>query len=268
MTLLQDLLDVIYTDGDITAAGNEGTIITGFHLAGQVILTPSKKQLEQYAAAAAAAAAAGNSVVAAALAGPSKGVFGELMRFTCCAHDYTTKITGGQTYIVENLYQESGVNYIEATGVPGSPPGTVAVSAVKTYTTTTTQTTLTDWAGLYWMSGGGTNFQPTTGPKAEAVYVTVSGTAATDLVYMLTQPDRNYPIDDALQFKISDKTATLTKIGNTNTNDTMFPGPVDDLWPAGAIANAVQGLDAIRRLGRIDLAVHYPELGVTDTCSV
>ena len=22
------------------------------------------------------------------------------MRFTCCAHDYTTKITGGQTYIV------------------------------------------------------------------------------------------------------------------------------------------------------------------------
>ena len=151
------------------------------------------------------------------------------MRFTCCAHDYTTKITGGQTYIVENLYQESGVNYIEATGVPGSPPGTVAVSAVKTYTTTTTQTTLTDWAGLYWMSGGGTNFQPTTGPKAEAVYVTVSGTAATDLVYMLTQPDEVLAIDAMVESKghlaVSKKNAMKMKDGSeTEPNNSPCEG--------------------------------------------
>ena len=33
---------------------------------------------------------------------------------------------------MENLYQESGLNYIHATGVPGAPAGTVAVSAIKT----------------------------------------------------------------------------------------------------------------------------------------
>jgi hypothetical protein len=52
-----DVLDVIYTDGDMTATGNEGTIIVGFHLAGTVNLKPSGKQLAEYAVAAAKAAA-------------------------------------------------------------------------------------------------------------------------------------------------------------------------------------------------------------------
>lgn len=85
-----DLLDIVYTDGDITAVANEGTIIVGFHLAGQSVLEPSAAQLEEYRSAA-------NGTLAAAVAG--KGVFGELMRFTCCAHDYTTKITGAQVHL-------------------------------------------------------------------------------------------------------------------------------------------------------------------------
>ena len=64
-----------------------------------------------------AAAGADGQVAPAA----SKGTFSTLMRFTCCAHDFTTKISGGQNYVVENLYQESGVNYLHAQGVPGAP---------------------------------------------------------------------------------------------------------------------------------------------------
>ena len=74
-------------------------------------------------------------------------------------------------------------------------------------------------------------------------------------------------MSDALQFKISDPKASLTKIGNVNTNDTMWSGPTDDRWPVDAETNAVAGLDALRRLARIDLQVHYPDLGVTDTCA-
>jgi hypothetical protein len=29
----------------------------------------------------------------------------------------------------------------------------------------------------------------------------------------------------------------------------------------------VQTFDALRRLGRVDLGLHYPELGVTDVCA-
>ena len=192
------------------------------------------------------------------------------MRFTCCAKDFTTKIFGGQNYVVENLYQESGVNYVHAKGLPGAPPGTIALSAIKTYTTTTEQSVIDNWAGLFWMSGGGVNFQPTTSPPTpQAVFVTINGTtAATDAVYLLTQPDCNYPVAEALQFKITNPKATLTKIGNVNTNDTMFPGDPGDLWPAAAVDNAVAGLDSMRRLARIDLETHYPALGVRDNCGI
>lgn len=91
--------------------------------------------------------------------------------------------------------------------------------------------------------------------------------AAPSLVYLLTQPNCDLPVSDALQFKISDPKASLTKIGNVNTNDTMWSGPTDDRWPVGAETDAVAGLDALRRLARIDLQVHYPGLGVTDTCA-
>lgn len=43
------------------------------------------------------------------------GFFGEMMRFTCCTHDFTTKIRGGATYVVGAYYQESGNNEFHVT---------------------------------------------------------------------------------------------------------------------------------------------------------
>ena len=54
------------------------------------------------------------------------------------------------------------------------------------------------------MSGGGVNYQPgLAGPTPREVFVTVTGSAASDLVYMLTQPSSDLPVHDALQFKPS-----------------------------------------------------------------
>ena len=165
-----DLLDIIYADGDILATGNEGTILVGFHLAGQVVLKPSATQLAAYAAAADDDDdddddAAGMSTAVAA----GKGLFGELMRFTCCAKDFTTKITGGQTYVVENLYQESAVNYMHVIGVPGAPRGNIAVSAIKTYTTSPTQSVVDGWDGLWMLTAGGWNYQGMTETRYQDV---------------------------------------------------------------------------------------------------
>ena len=160
-----DLLDIIYADGDILATGNEGTILVGFHLAGQVVLKPSATQLAAYAAAAADGDAAGMSTAVAA----GKGIFGELMRFTCCAKDFTTKITGGQVYVVENLYQESAVNYMHVIGVPGAPRGSIAVSAIKTYTTSPTQSVIDGWDGLWMLTAGGWNYQGMTETRYQDV---------------------------------------------------------------------------------------------------
>jgi hypothetical protein len=42
---------------------------------------------------------------------------------------------------------------------------------------------------------------------------------------------------------------------------------VPDVIVPGVSANVVRdGYDLLRRLGRLDLARHYPELGVTDVC--
>jgi hypothetical protein len=91
---------------------------------------------------------------------------------------------------VENLYQESGLNYVQATGVPGAPAGTIAISGIKTYTTTQQQTSLNDWNGLYWNSGGGVNYQPSKDPTPREVYVAVTGRCvfACDRDYCTSHP--------------------------------------------------------------------------------
>ena len=82
-----DLLDIIYTDGDIHAIGNQGLILTSHHWAGQVRLEPSAAELEEYAS----LAELGKQAT------PTTGVMGVLTRFACCDTDFTTHITGGQT---------------------------------------------------------------------------------------------------------------------------------------------------------------------------
>ena len=93
----------------------------------------------------------------------------------------------------------------------------------------------------------------------------IAGTGQTDAVYLLTQPSA-FP-RDAENPAVKNTKATVTKIGNVWTNDSMWWGTANDEWPAQAVPNALAGLDLLRRLARVDLAVHYPELGVTDTCA-
>ena len=161
------------------------------------------------------------------------------------------------------------MSYIRATGVAGAPPGTIAVSAIKTYTTTTTNTVLDNWAGLFWLSGGGTDFQTTAPPHTPLVVtVTVNGTAPTDVVAIMTQPVCDLPVHDTPLYKLTNPHATLTKIGNVLSNDSMWWGPANDMWPATGIPNALKGLDAMRKLARLDLQVHYPSAGVKDICTM
>ena len=115
--------------------------------------------------------------------------------------------------------------------------------------------------------------------------IVVNGSGATNLAYVGTQP-WDYPptIDISGPGK-----HTLTQYGNLWTN-ASGPFPLglkpnsDPAWqPAGITpANLIpdqtieggvsaevvrNGYDALRRLGRLDLARHYPELGVTDVCA-
>ena len=107
--------------------------------------------------------------------------------------------------------------------------------------------------------------------------VIVNGSGVTNLAYVGTQP-WDYPITVQLSGK-----HTLTQYGNvwTNTSGGSPEGLAPGVWPAGATiksaipdkivpgvsANVLRdGYDLQRRLGRLDLARHYPELGIKDTC--
>lgn len=73
------------------------------------------------------------------LEGQSSGFFGERVKFTCCFHDFGTKIIGAQTYACAAYYQESGPNLFQlmaaAPGVqhsePGARSGNVAINGIK-----------------------------------------------------------------------------------------------------------------------------------------
>ena len=72
-----------------------------------------------------------------------------------------------------------------------------------------------------------------------------------------------------MHFKIAGKPgAKQTTVVSVTTdgykNITALPQQIS----ATSDASLAAGLDVLRRLGRIDLAIHYPELGITmdDTC--
>jgi hypothetical protein len=78
-------------------------------------------------------------VVQVTLEGQSSGFFGERVKFTCCFHDFGTKIIGAQTYACAAYYQESGPNLFQLmAAVPGqedseptSGSGNVAINGIK-----------------------------------------------------------------------------------------------------------------------------------------
>ena len=170
-----DIVDVIHIDGDIHTVGSSGTVLVGFHTAGQVKIEPAAKPQrksepelqperkqeeimeiaeEEEEEEVDRQGVAGAAVAAAAAASGELGFFGEMMRFTCCTADFTTKIIGPQTYVVEAFYQESG-NFEfhlsdertettkDKTGLPtgslaaklgDAPRGRVAINGIKHFT--------------------------------------------------------------------------------------------------------------------------------------
>ena len=74
-------------DGDIHTVGSSGTVLVGFHTAGQVKIEPGQP---------ADFPSSSSTNGAAPVATGELGFFGEMMRFTCCTEDFTTKIVGPQ----------------------------------------------------------------------------------------------------------------------------------------------------------------------------
>ena len=60
--------------------------------------------------------------------------------------------------------------------------------------------------------------------------------------------------------------AELTLLGNMMSDSSQTHVRVPDQIHADSNATVVEALDLFRRLGRLDLQVHYPELGVRDVC--
>ena len=92
-----DIVDVIHIDGDIHTVGSSGTVLVGFHTAGQVKIEPAPASAGLHPSADALLQTDAQREAAAAAASGELGFFGEMMRFTCCTADFTTKIIGPQT---------------------------------------------------------------------------------------------------------------------------------------------------------------------------
>ena len=227
-----DIVDVIAIDGDIHAVGSSGTVLGGFHTAGQVKIEPGKPADESPSSFQGAV----DSVSTGEL-----GFFGEMMRFTCCTEDFTTKIIGPQTYAVEAFYQESGNFEFHLTDdtpnkagqLTGSladehaagaatATGLIAINGIKHFTMFAEPHSLMDgWSGDVLFTGGLFSTQTEDCPgKAQGgaskcnMTIVVNGSGATNLAYVGTQPwDYPMTIDISGPGK-----HTLTQYANLWTN--------------------------------------------------
>ena len=84
----------------------------------------------------------------------------------------------------------------------------------------------------------------------------------TRAVFLMQMPFGETPIN----FVLEDPNVQLTRVGNVWSNLSMSCGDPEDNWLPDSVTQIVAGMDALRRLARIDLQVHYPELGVKGTC--
>eukprot|EP00035_Acanthoeca_spectabilis_P000344 m.72715 g.72715 ORF g.72715 m.72715 type:complete len:920 (+) comp10147_c0_seq1:27-2786(+) len=292
-----DVVDIVHIDGDVHAVGSAGTILIGFHTAGQVVIEPSPPPtlaiVDQRDGGENHDASTGtNSDGAApfrAWGDPAaSGFFGEMMRFTCCTHDFTTRIIGPQTYAVGAYYQESGNNEFYLSGIdsmagmggwsndtPAQQRGRIAIHGIKLFTMQADPHDLFEgWDGDAFFSGGLFSTQTEDCDDGAQCNMTVilNGTGTTNLAYVGAQP-WDYPFT----FKVSG-THTVTQIGTVVTNASGPTGGrhvtplqgnqnVPDAVVPGVSAEVIRGgYDLLRRLGRLDLARHYPDLGVRDVC--
>ena len=237
-----ELVDIVFIDGDIRSIGNRGTILTGFHLNGIVVVEP------------------GLNTAPTAAAENGGGFFGELMRLSVQGGDtFTTKVTGGETYVVAAYYEESQQNAFHMVEGAGGP-GRVAIEAIKLYTMNATQTVIDGWSGLFFVVGGDISAE---GQSIPATVVQRGGGTA-HIAYVTTQPWCDGCTGAPVAFDV--ETAKVTLLGNVGTDGKEAHNAIPDRAGADANATVVEGLDLLRQLGRLDLQYHYPWLGVRDVC--
>ena len=246
-----DLVNIIHIDGDIHAIANDGLILVGFHTGGQVTIE-------------------GKS---------SRGFFGERVKFTCCFHDYGTKIIGPQTYACAAYYQESGPNLFKLSGAAveelqeegGADDhraatteaagelnfGNVAINGIKLGATNYVNSEFIGWAGSFFQTGGWAFTQDN---KASNMTIKHTGKEAFNLTMTMAYP-WNYPYTFDLQ-----PAAKLTQIAAMQHDTSGLAHRVKDVTWAGSAESIRRGYDLLKRFGRLDLAVNYPHVGVTDTC--
>ena len=69
-----------------------------------------------------------------------------------------------------------------------------------------------------------------------------------------------------LSFRLSEG-ARLLRVGECwASNEEARCHATEDVVPASGGDSVTRGFDLLRRLGRVDLQIHYPELGVVDEC--
>ena len=74
-----------------------------------------------------------------------------------------------------------------------------------------------------------------------------------------------YPWQHPYTFELASD-ARLTQVGTMQHDSSGASHRIVDTTWAGSAEAIVAGYDLLRKLGRLDLHHHYPELGVKDTC--
>lgn len=85
------------------------------------------------------------------------------------------------------------------------------------------------------------------------------------IVYVTTQPWCDGCAGAPLAFDV--ETAEVSLLGNVGTDGKEAHNAIPDRTGATSNATVVEALDLFRRLGRLDLQIHYPWLGVRDVCT-
>ena len=250
-----DLVDLVALTGDVHSVGNRGTVLSGYHMDGVVTLEPEPE--------AGAEAEAESS---------ARGFFGEMARFAGGGpgYSYNTRITGGQTYVCGAYYQEAShaaFHFKKGSGGDGS----VAIATVKMFTYNWVQTLFEGWSGLYFVTGGQLGAECFTSSKCDSAvqncncsttgnFTVKHESGKARIAYTTTMPWYH-----KVKFDLGPE-AELTLLGNMQSDSGENHVHVTDVTNANSNATVVEAYDLFRRLGRLDLQHHYPELGVTDTC--
>ena len=114
------------------------------------------------------------------------------------------------------------------------------------------------WDGNFFLSGG---------------WAFTQGKQYTNMTMIHTGGNLNltlcvgFPWEHPYTFELSED-AHLTQIGTMQHDSSGASHRIQDTMWTGSTEAIVSGYDLLRKLGRADLEMHYPEAGVTDVCII